>query len=650
MTRTSPLIPRADLLAPGARSAPSLSPDGRQIAFVAPFEGVQNIWLAPSDDPAAACAITTERESDIRGLFWSAAGDRLIVMRDRVGSEQASAYAFDIEARDWTLLSPTQEGETRIAAISGLYPDEIVIEINDRDPARFDLWRVNIRTGAGEMIFENNQFTWMHVDRQLQPRMAEFRRDDGAVDYYAPTPCDPLKWAALVHVPFDDEAMTRPFRNYELPDTFGPGETEIYAMDSRGRNTAALVAWDLTTGETRLIAADERADVVAFALDQETLTPFAWYLSYEAPEVRALTDEAEDDFAFLRAHLDASFLLADQSANSQTWILSVDQPHAPPMFWLYKRAMRKLEPLYTTHQALADATLRKTTSHVIKARDGLELVTYVTHAANDNSATVVLIHGGPWIRDDFVFDPWVQFLADRGYNVLRVNYRGSKGFGKAHLNAGDKEWGARMFDDVLDAVDWAIAEGIADPARIALMGASFGGYSVLTGLTREPERFACGIDMFGVSDLESFLETIPPYWKAYRTIWDRRLGNIDDPGDRQMLKDRSPLNHASRIVRPLLISQGGADPRVVKAESDQMAAALDQAGAEISYIVFEDEGHSFYQLDNQLSFFACVEAFLAGHLGGDAEPFGAEIARSRLEAPVGAARIPGLIKAMGISE
>ena len=293
---------------------------------------------------------------------------------------------------------------------------------------------------------------------------------------------------------------------------------------------------------------------------------------------------------------------------------------------------------------------------VIKSRDGLDLVCYLSlprevdpdqDGKPDSPCPLVLnVHGGPWARDSWGYDPECQLLANRGYAMLQVNYRGSSGFGKSFLNAGNREWAGKMHDDLLDAVDWAVREKVADPKRIAIMGGSYGGYATLVGLTFTPEVFACGVDIVGPSNILTLLSTIPPYWEPAKQMFRDRVGDFSSDEGRQFLLSRSPLSHVEKIQRPLLIGQGAQDPRVKQAEADQIVKAMQEKKIPVTYVLYPDEGHGFVRPENRLSFYAVTEAFLAEHLGGRAEPFGDAFGGSSLQVPVGANGVKGLTAAL----
>ncbi len=638
MTR---LIPRVVLLGKSARSAPILSLDSRHIAWLAPSDGARNIWLAETTNVQGAKPVSREITSAVRELWWSGTPGILIALKDQTGSEQSEMFAFDVAEETWRALSPVPGRQCRLVTISKDVPEAILVETPGDDPEYFDIWRVNILTGEKQCILKNDRFTWIHADMQLRVRLGETRNPDGSVVFHVR---EGDTWRRLVDVPAEDEALTRPLRFYEVDNTFGPDDASVYARDSRGRDTAALVSWDLKTGAVSLIGADKRADVAAIAIDIPTRQILCWLSEFDRPRIHVEAAGAAA-FAIARKSLGDKCWITSQSADGTRCIVAHQSAGLPTAFHLLDTATGNVTHLYDERPDLGSSGLAKMHSHIVQARDGLNLVCYLTEpprAEPGTSPMVVLIHGGPWIRDNAAFDPWIQLLANRGYCVLSVNYRGSGGFGKAFLNAGDREWGVAMVDDVCDAVRWAIREKHATAGRIAVMGASFGGFATLAAMAREPDLFVCGVDVFGISDLQTFLESAPPHWHALKAMWKQRVGDVDTAEGRAWLAQQSPLHMAHRFKRPMLIVQGGADPRVTEQESTRMADALEANGVNVTYVLYPHEGHSFYQFANELSFFGCVEHFLAKHLGGAAEPFGDELAEAEMTVPVGAQHLAAL--------
>lgn len=325
-------------------------------------------------------------------------------------------------------------------------------------------------------------------------------------------------------------------------------------------------------------------------------------------------------------------------------------------YYLYDRDRRDARFLFTNRTDLEGLPLAPMHGRVIRSRDGLNLVSYLTlpvwtdpdgdGVPGEALPTVLLVHGGPWARDSWGYNSMHQWLANRGYAVLSVNYRGSTGFGKSFINASNGEWAGTMHNDLIDAVDWMIAEGIADPDRVAIMGGSYGGYATLVGLTFTPEKFACGVDIVGPSNLRTLLGSIPPYWKPLMDLWKTRVGDPFTEEGRAFLDSRSPLTYVDRIVKPLVIGQGANDPRVKQSESDQIVEAMKSRGIPVTYVLYPDEGHGFARPQNRLSFFAVTDAFLAQQLGGRSEPVGDDFQGSSIEVLQGATEVPGLTEAL----
>ncbi|MGH7011185.1 MAG: alpha/beta hydrolase family protein, partial [Caulobacteraceae bacterium] len=430
----------------------------------------------------------------------------------------------------------------------------------------------------------------------------------------------------------------------------------LYWIDSRGRDAAALLAQDMASGERRVIAADPAVDLAQALFSPRTGEAEAYVANRLRIEWRSIEGALSADLAFLREALEGEFSVASRSDADDLWIVGSDPVAAPTSDWLYHRSERRLERLFTTRPELEGAPLAPMHALEIASRDGLSQVSYLTLPRDaDPQRTgrpsspipmVLLPHGGPWARDVFGYNPFHQFLANRGYAVLSPNFRGSTGFGKAHLSAGWGEWGATMHDDLIDAVEWAIGEGICRRDKVAILGGSYGGYAVLAGLTFTSEVFACGVDIVGPSNLLTLLASVPPYWAAIRNMMARWIADPETEEGRAALKGASPLTKAGDISKPLLIAQGANDPRVKKAESDQIVEAMREKAIPVTYLLFPDEGHGFARPENNIAFIAVAEHFLAEVLDGRAEPYGDALASSSLEVESGAEFVPGLQSAL----
>jgi dipeptidyl aminopeptidase/acylaminoacyl peptidase len=378
----------------------------------------------------------------------------------------------------------------------------------------------------------------------------------------------------------------------------------------------------------------------------------AYAVTYLRDEWTAIDPKVGADLAWLREQLKGDISVTSRTLDDRLWTVAVDPVVAPSSVHLYDRQAKSLKQLYVSRPELVGAPLQAMHPVEIKSRDGLTLPSYLTlppgsDADGDGKPAapvpmVLLVHGGPWARDDYGYNPYHQWLANRGYAVLSVNFRGSTGFGKAFISAGDLEWGRKMHDDLIDAVDWAVKQGVAPADQVAIMGGSYGGYATLAGLTFTPTTFACGVDIVGPSNLETLLKTIPPYWVPLIEQFHQRMGNPNTPEGLALLKERSPLYKAGDIVRPLLIGQGANDPRVNQAESDQIVGAMKAKGIPVTYVLFPDEGHGFARPENNIAFNAVTESFLAGCLKGRAEPIGDTVKKSSAKVPEGAQHTPGL--------
>jgi prolyl oligopeptidase PreP (S9A serine peptidase family) len=501
-----------------------------------------------------------------------------------------------------------------------------------------------VRTAERELAFENTgQFSRIGLDRQLRPRYASKTRDKegGRVRYRI----DGGKLEPLDTIEHEDDLTT-----YSLGFT-RDGST-LYGVSSVGRDRSALLAIDWASGAERVLAEHPKADIGQVLTHPQTHAVEAASAEHMRREWIPLTEAMASDLKHLHAHLPGDVMVADRTHDDRRWIVAATAAETPATYHLYDRDSGELTELFTTRPELKRYTLAPMRGESIRSRDGLELVSYLTLPPDTGPkpraplATVLLVHGGPWSRNGYGFDPQHQWLANRGYAVLSANFRGSTGFGKGFINAGDLEWGRKMHDDLIDAVEWAIAQGIADRKRIAIMGGSYGGYAALAGLTFTPQVFCCGIDIVGPSNLETLLATIPPYWAAFFENLARRVGDPRTEQGRALLRERSPVHFAASIGKPLLIGQGANDPRVKQAESDQIIEAMRAKGLPVTYVLFPEEGHGFAVPENRLSFNAIVEAFLSTHLGGPAEPVGDDFKGAKFEVREGAAHVPGLQAAL----
>jgi len=637
-THESELLPRHLIFANPERSVVRLSPDGTRIAFRAPVNGVLNLWVAPLEDVAKARPVTDVSDRNIGPwILWMHDNRHIVFFREQGGDENWRAWRIDLQTGDIRSLTPGPGVTCYIQQDSRHFPSELLIGHNERDKRYFDIYRVNVATGDSALLHSNDGFVGYFSDRQLNVRFAARQADNGDLDYLQRGPNG--DWNPFTHIAAEDTSGVRPVE-------FSDDSSELYWLDSRGRNTAAVVVQNMGSGALRVLAEDPRADFTDLLLDPVTQRPIAARNVIERARWHVLDPGYKADFDYLTQRLPGDLFVTGISQDRRNWIAAYAFDDAPLEYFHYDRDRRQVRRLFSSVPAWENVAFAKMESVVVRARDGLELVCYLSRPRNARTGErlpmVLLVHGGPWARDHWGLVPDHQWLANRGYAVLSVNYRGSTGFGKAFVNAANLEWSGKMHDDLIDAVEWAAAQGIADPGRIAIMGASYGGYATLVGLTFTPEKFACAVDIVGISNLMTFLNTIPDYWMTWKSEWKVRVGDYTTEAGRRFLEERSPLNHVHRIVRPLLIGQGANDVRVKAAESEQIVASMQRQGIPVTYVFYPDEGHGFGRPENRRSFAAVAEAFLATHLGGRCQPIGDDFAGSTIEFKAGRALIAGL--------
>ena len=639
-SETIPVIPRRVLFGNPDRTSAQISPDGARLAFLAPVDGVLNVWVGPADDPKAASPVTEDRERGIRIYFWAYTSRHVLYLQDRAGDEDWHVYSVDLDAGKTIDLTPLEGVHAQVQGVSHKFPREIVVGLNDRDPAYHDLYRVDILTAERTLIQRNDDFAELLIDDDYRIRLGARITPDGGSDLLMLD--GEGSWQPFMKVEMEDLLTTMPF---DFDKTGGA----LYMIDSRGRDTSAMSAIDLDTGEETVIAEDPRVDVSDVMTHPVHNDVQAVAFTYERKRWQVIDDGIAADFESLRSVADGDIEVVSRTLDDRTWIVAYLVDDGPVRYYRYDREAGRADFLFTNRSDLEGLPLARMRPVVIKSRDGLEMVCYYTLPIGERRGPlpmVLNVHGGPWGRDDWGYDPIHQHLANRGYAVLSVNFRGSSGLGKGFINAANLEWGAKMQYDLVDAVEWAVAEGIADPERVAIVGASYGGYAVLAGLTLTPGVFACGVDLVGPSNLITMVETIPPYWKPAIEMEATRVGDSRTEEGRALLTERSPLTHVDRIVKPLLIGHGANDARVKRAESDQIVGAMKEKGIPVTYLVYPDEGHGFGRPENDISFTAVAEAFLAEHLGGRFEPVGGDFEGSSIEVKAGVEQVPGLEEAL----
>ena len=658
------LIPRKVLFGNPDRANVQISPDGKYISFLAPRDGVMNVHVAPASDPAAAKPVTNDRKRGIPASFWAYDSTHVLYIQDQGGNENWNIFAVNVNQPDQPRnLTPNEKVAAQINGVSDRHPDSILVGLNDRDPRFHDVYKVNIATGEKTLIVQNpgeiegNTVAGVMADDDYNVRFIAASTPDGGMAFVKPkgeVKPEGTEWEAFDRVGADDAMTTN-------PEGFDKSGQILYLSDSRGRNTAALFALDTTTGEKRLLAENKNADVGAVLIHPTQKNVQAVSFTYARQRWQVLDPSIQADFDALRKVADGEFNVNSRTLDDKTWVVSYVMDNGPVRYYRYDRPTKKAEFLFTNRKALEGLPLARMYPVSIKSRDGLELVSYLTlpngvapRSADENRVPrpkkplpmVLLVHGGPWGRDTWGLNGMHQWLANRGYAVLSVNFRGSTGFGKTFVNAGNMEWAGKMHDDLIDAVNWAVKGGVTDKDKVAIMGGSYGGFATLVGLTFTPDTFACGVDIVGPSRIVTLFETIPPYWVAGLNMFKKRVGDHTTEEGRKFLDSRSPLTYVDRIKKPLLIGQGANDPRVKQAESDQIVKAMKEKDLPVVYVLYKDEGHGFARPENRLSFNAVTEQFLAAHLGGRAEPIKEDFRNSSIEVPEGAQHVRGVSEAL----
>ena len=634
MAADIPLIPRRTFFENASALGPQLSPDGRWLSWLAAVAGVMNVWVAPRDDLGRARALTRQTDRPIRAQWFARTNAHVLYRLDKDGDENFNLWCVGLDGSAARNLTPDRDVRATVLGLHDDDPHLVAVGLNDRDPRWHDVYVVDILTGARRLVYENtDEIAAFVLDRRLRLRLATSMRGtgDGAAI---------LRWtgsafAEILSIAGDDVLGTFPSHVNRAGDAW-------FLSSSAGRDKVALLRVDWASGAQSLVGCHDKADVTDWITDPRTDEVTALAAEHVRTAWIAVDPATGRDLAMLERTLDASIEIASQSDDDALWIVAASRPDRPSAWHLLDRRSGALTFLLSSRPKLARARLAPMHGTVIAARDGLDLVSYLTLPASETAARptrplpmVLAVHGGPWWRDSWGYSREAQWLANRGYAVLQVNYRGSTGFGKAFTNAGDREWAGKMHDDLVDAVDWAIAEGIADPARIAICGTSYGGYAAFVGATFTPDLFCCSVPVVGITNLETMLADPPPYWAAFYEQECRRVGDPRTPEGVALLRARSPLHRAGDITRPMLIGHGANDVRCKITESDQIVAAMRGKAIPVIYVVYPDEGHGFAHPENDIAFKAIMEAFLARHLGGRVEPVGDDLAGSRHEIRAG---------------
>ena len=610
-TELPPLIKREILFGNPEKTRPSLSPDGKYLAYIAPDENnvlqVRLRTIGKEDDRQ----ITADKQRGIRIFFWTYSGEELIYLQDTDGDENWHLFSVNIQSNLVRDLTPFQGVQAGLIALDRNFPNQILVGMNISDRRKHDVYRINLKNGAVELDTENpgNIIDWT-ADAQFQVRAATGTTPDGGSELLSRETAD-KSWEIVRSWGADDEGGAF---------MFSENGKILYIIGNHDANAERLIAFDLATKQETEIASDPEYDVSDIFVHPTNREIQAVSFYKDKQEWQILDQSIAEDFEAIGKFRPGEFDIISRNLEDTTWLVAYMTDDGPVYYYAIDRASKTFTFLFSNQPKLEGLPLSSMEPIVYTARDGLTIHGYLTKPVGVATPvpTVLLVHGGPWGRDTWGYDSESQWLSNRGYAVLQINFRGSAGYGKAFLNAGNREWAGKMHDDLLDGVNWLVETGIAQQDKIAIMGGSYGGYAALVGVTFSPDVFACAVDIVGPSSLITMMETIPPYWEALKAMESHRIGNLET--EPEFLRSRSPLFFVDRIQKPLLIGQGANDPRVKASESEQIVNAMKQAGKLVEYVVYTDEGHGFARPENRLHFYAIAEEFLAKYLGGRFEP------------------------------
>lgn len=607
-----PLIPRAVLFGEPDKVHVRISPDGTKLAYFAPANGVLNIWvktLGTEDDHP----ITHETKRGLAGFSWAYNNGTILYGKDDDGDENWHIWKVCLESGIEEDLTPFANVQASICALDKHFPDEALISMNKDNAKLFDIYRLNLLTGNLTSVTQNqgNISGWI-PDSQFCLRAATVAEQDGSVTLLMRDD-EKSEWVQRGRWNFEEAA------SFEVAGFSQDGAT-FYFVDAVGVNTKRLIKMNCKTGAQEIAIANDRCDIGHVLMDYAADKLLAVACNEERVQWKSLCPEFDQDLARILSANKGDLVAIDRSTDDIKWIVGFDDDMSPGAYYLYDRSAKKTEFICYVSSALRTYQLASMTPVVITARDGLALHGYLTCPAETpakNQPLVLCVHGGPWARDAWGFNGLAQWLANRGYACLQINFRGSTGYGKQFINAANKQWSRKMQDDLTDAVNWAVNTEIADPKKVAIIGGSYGGYAALCGATVTPDLYCCAIDLCGPANLLTLLNSLPETWELERARFYKSIG--DPVTEAEFLKSCSPLFNVDKIKIPIFVAQGAHDPRVKQAEAEQIVAALKARGLTYEYMLFPDEGHGLVRRENRLKFFAAAEKFLAKHLGGRIE-------------------------------
>lgn len=630
------LIPMSSLYGAGAKGMPKISPDGKLLAYLAPAaNGVINVWIktpGKEDDRV----VTGSDKRSIYGYQWAMNSRHILYLQDSDGDENFHIFATDIGTQTTRNLTPFKGAKAQNILVDPAHPNKILAGINVRDKRFFDMYRIDLLTGKSRKVADNpGDVRWWLADTDFIVRAAVAINPKNADMVLRVRDAADKPWRTLIHWPFGETGLLEGYGS-EIAIAFTKDNNAIFVQAAFSGDIPQLAKVDVKTGKVlEIVASDPKAciwsrmgltlydkPVVLFHPETREVQAVGFY--YLKPSWKTLIPEFKKDFELLSRKHQGVFKIDSRDLEDKLWTVKYLSDSGSGAFYLYDRSKKKLMFLYETEAHLKKFKLSELKPVVIKARDGWDIPSYLMLPVGvppKNLPLLVMPHGGPWARDEWGFDEISQLFANRGYAVLKPNFRGSAGFGKKHLNAGIGQWGVGvMQNDITDAVKWMIKEGIADPKRIGIFGGSYGGYAVLAGLAFTPDLYACGVDLYGPSNVRSSINSMPPWWEIIKTRWIRRIDEkvmTDDAVNRRI----SPLFHVDKITAKLLILHGANDPRVAISESRQIVETMRKHKRDVTYVVYPDEGHGFVIPANIADALMRIEVFLAKHLGGRAMPW-----------------------------
>jgi len=597
-----------------------ISPDGKHISFLKPYKGKLNVYVRPVAGKAERL-MTSDTIRPVTGYFWSQDSKQILYAQDKGGNENFAVYAVPVEgtgpAPAATNLTPFEKARAIIFAVPRRTPERILVGVNNRSPSAFDAYWVNLRTGKMTQVVENpGRHGGYLIDRAGTVRVAVGQNAIGGWEIYERA-TDTSAWRTAASYPVGENVG---------PLRIHPDGKRLYMTSDHDRDLSALVLLDLATGQETVVETDPLNEADFGGAVFSDLTDELLLTVYNADTVRRYpkTPQMERDLANISKLHDGSPGISSSTDDENIFIVTFNSPSDPGATYKYDRRTGKAEFLYRPRPWLDRTKLVGMQPVSFTSRDGMKVHGYLSLPKGEqqkNLPMVLNVHGGPWARDSWGYNSEVQLLADRGYAVLQINYRGSTGYGKKFYNAAVGQFGRAMHDDLIDGVNWAIAQGYADPKKVAIYGGSYGGYATLAGVTFTPDVFACGVDYVGPSSLITLVESFPAYWRPFlEGTWFRFVGDPAKPADREEMRKRSPLFFVDRITAPLLVVQGANDPRVTKLEADQLVIALRDRGVNVKYLLARDEGHGFANADNRVALYRAMELFLKDCLGGRVQP------------------------------